>query len=293
MSPRAGLLALAALLAAAPAAHGAAAHQLGLYKVDRHVDVAGEGEVHTIACKPGDIALDGMWRIDDVDQDLDYVADPPPGFGTTGTSAFDRLESVLPHRFEAVSAGRFEVEFLAVGGGDVQGKLFVTCLPDPTPKAGGHAHGWTVGPLVTGPPVAAALPETPATSSGTVAERWPAGAAWAWRFLTDQAGGTVTLSHRCLTATSSLNAGHRHRIKRQFRSRTIAVRRGLSTVEAECGQLYKGVIAAWDLGAFSNYDELWLLGHDPRPKVRAFRMLNADGVARNADFGLVCFKERT
>jgi hypothetical protein len=32
---------------------------------------------------------------------------------------------------------------------------------------------------------------------------------------------------------------------------------------------------------------------DPRPKTRAYRVLNADGVDHNALFGLVCFKERT
>ena len=313
MSPRALVVLLAAFACLPASAQAAGSHQLGLYKVDRHIDVAGEGEVHEVSCKNGDIALDGMWRIDNVDQDLDYEPHPTPGFGTTGKAEWDILESVLPERLEAAAPDTFEVEFFAVGGGDIQGKLFVTCLPDPTPKAQGHAHGWTVGPLIAGAPVAAALPETAAASAscpagqlpiapgfawggdshGNVVRRWPAANGWDWRFLTDQAGGTVTVSHRCLTLRTNTAAGHRHTLKKRFTSDTLVVKRGLSTVEARCGEIYKGAIAAWDFGAFSNFDELWLLGHDPRPKIRAFKMLNADAVARNAQFGLYCFKDRT
>lgn len=311
MSPR---VLLCALLLAFPAtANAAGSHQLGLYKVDRHIDVAGEDEVHSVSCKSGDVALDGMWRIDNVDQDLDYQPDPPPGFGSTGKAAWDILESVLPERLEAVDRDTFEVQFHAVGGGDTQGKLFVTCLPDPTPKAQGHTHGWTVGPLVTSAPFAATPPETTAAtgacpagsmaiapgfawtggSHGNVIRRWPAAGGWQWTFLTDATGGTVTVSHRCLTLRTDTAAGHRHTLKKRFVSDTLAVKPGLSTVEARCGEIYKGAIAAWDLGTFGNFDELWLLGHDPRPKIRAFKMLNADGVARNAQFGLWCFKDRT
>jgi hypothetical protein len=54
------------------------------------------------------------------------------------------------------------------------------------------------------------------------------------------------------------------------------------------------MIGAWDFGSFYGYKKLWYLGMDPRPKTRAFKILNADlSNDYNADFGLVCFKDKT
>lgn len=314
---------LAALLAAAvpaagatPAQAGGRGHQLRLYKVDKHIDIAGEEDVTAIRCRRGDILLDGMWRIDGTDRDFDYEPEPPPGFASTGDSHADMLRSVLPVRAEATTINRFSVAFLALGGGDISGKLFATCMRTKTNRVSGHHHSWTVGPLVTDPPVPAATPMTAATSSacgpdelqiapgfawtgdsyGNPVKRWPASPAsltrWDWRFVTDSAGGSVALSHRCLNRRTQVAGGHRHRLTRQFRSRAETLVRGLSTVASECGQIYKAALGAWDLGGFAAFDELWFLGMDPRPKIRAYRLLNDDGASRTAEFGAVCIKDR-
>src|SRR3954447_8267288 len=74
--PRTCCCAVLALLAlatgAAPASAGGRSHLLGIYKIDTPIDVQGEDGTYTAACHSGDIALDGMWRIDDIDQDNDY-----------------------------------------------------------------------------------------------------------------------------------------------------------------------------------------------------------------------------
>lgn len=311
------LAVLASAVAAAPTQAGGRSHYLGVYKVDRHIDVAGEGGEYRIACRAGDVLLDGMWRIDEVEQDAEFVPDPPPGFPATGNPSFTQLESVLPVRAEAVGLDAFAVEFLAVGGGDISGKLFATCLPDPTPAVDGHAHHFTVGPLVTDAPAPATPPQTRTASSscgageiqiqpgfawagasaGDVSRRWPATpssvAAWDWRFVTDAAGGTVAVSHRCLATTTQPAGGHQHRLSRNVRSGAASFGRGVSTREAACGALYKAVLGAWDFRVSGGHDELWFLGMDPRPKVRAYKLLNAAAGARTADLGAVCLKERT
>src|SRR3954454_8051099 len=67
----ASLLAITAFALALPAsAHAGGAHLLRLYKVEKHVDLEGDAQ-YTVKCPNGDYATDGMWRVDQVDQDND------------------------------------------------------------------------------------------------------------------------------------------------------------------------------------------------------------------------------
>jgi hypothetical protein len=242
-------------------------HYLGVYKVEKHVDFEGEGgPLETISCRPGDIALDGMWRIDAVDQDNDYVPAPPPGFGTTGNLLWDNLESVLTVTARRTALGTYSFAFLPFGGGDSQGKLFLTCLPQPTLMVNGHSHTWTVGPLQTNAAVPVAGPglTTHATTPdcavneiaiapgfdwaaggarGNVSRRWPSTTAvrgWDWSFVSDDVGA-IDVSWACLALKS--NAGgspaHKHRIIKQFRSTTqLVVQNSPRTYQVHCGDLY-------------------------------------------------------
>src|SRR4051794_22791156 len=69
---------------------GGKSHLLGNYKVEKHIDLEGEEGTYTLSCNGTDIAVDGMWRIDNVDQDNDWV-DP---YTPTGNPANDVLLSV-------------------------------------------------------------------------------------------------------------------------------------------------------------------------------------------------------
>jgi hypothetical protein len=330
------LIVAAAIAAAAligpQAAFAGKAHYLGMYKVEKHIDIQGEDETYTISCHSGDIALDGMWRLDNVDQDNDYQPLAPPGFDTTGNSGFDVLESVLPVAAYATAVDTYTFQFLPLGGGDAQAKLFLTCLPDPTPSVSGHGHHWNVFPS---PPVTHALGSsgsftdatpcsftpTPSiavapgfqfmTSSGagsgwgTPYKRWPSSsstvAGWSWGFDVD-GPAVIDTSYHCLEIKSA-NAGsppHAHKIVKAFAPKTppgtsfLLKKKRVQEIQVHCGELYKGMIGAWDFGTFYGYKKLWYLGMDPRPKTRAFKILNADiSNDYNADFGLVCFKDKT
>ena len=63
-----GVLSLA--FAALPAS-AMAAHDLGIYKVEKHVDLDSDETIVDLSCYANDFALDGMWRIDHADQDED------------------------------------------------------------------------------------------------------------------------------------------------------------------------------------------------------------------------------
>ena len=56
-------------------ASASAAHDLGIYKVEQQVDIASDMVTADLSCRDGDIALDGMWRIDHADYDEDDEAD--------------------------------------------------------------------------------------------------------------------------------------------------------------------------------------------------------------------------
>jgi hypothetical protein len=303
----------------APAAAGGRSHQLAIYKVDEAIDVQGEDGTYAISCRPGDIALDGMWRIDDVDQDNDYAPDPSPGFGTTGSTAWDVLESVLPVSAQATAVDTYTFTFLPVGGGDIRAHLFLTCLSQPTTATNGHTHTWQVGPTLTDTVAVAAgatshttAPQcaagsiaiangfdwTGGSARGTVSTRWPSTAAvraWDWTFYAD-GPGSVDMTWACLRLTSNPagSPSHSHRMVTRMRTDTQVVKKdAVTTHELACGSLYKAGLGAWDFGASFQHTRLWFLGMDPRPKLRAYKVLNADSVNRNATFGDVCFKERT
>src|SRR5262245_25078486 len=81
----AGISALLAPLAlvvavASPASATGQCHEITMYKVEKHVDVSGDYPEKNMSqelyCYDGDWALDGMWRVDNVEQ-----ANPPETFG--------------------------------------------------------------------------------------------------------------------------------------------------------------------------------------------------------------------
>jgi hypothetical protein len=106
-------------------------HHLKLYKVEQHIDIEGDLD-YTISCKPGDIATDGMWRIDDVSQDNEF------DILEQWTETVAIKATTVPGTTED-----YVFQFLPIAGGDVQGKLWVTCLENPT-DGNGHSHSWNV-----------------------------------------------------------------------------------------------------------------------------------------------------
>ena len=77
----------------------------------------------------------------------------------------------------------------------------------------------------------------------------------------------------------------------------------VSEVQVSCGEHYKAMLGAWHFG-YNGYvwdaadykKKLWYMGMDPRPKIRAFSVLNTDpavDVPAGSKFGSLCFKTKT
>lgn len=238
------VVALGALGLPAPALAGKS-HHLKLYKVEQHIDIEGDRD-YTISCKSGDIATDGMWRIDDVSQDNEF-------------DTLDQYTKTVAIKSRTVPGNEqdYVFAFLPIAGGDVQGKLWVTCLENPVGPGGTHSHSfvtkrvvatqpaetapsapnvgvtYTVGPNAGGGdgatgdcPVGSYVPIAPGFDMtvgshegyGYLQENWNAqtgnDVGWKWRFNVVQANAApltdnfqVEVSYRCLRLKSTPNTG--------------------------------------------------------------------------------------
>lgn len=319
----AAALAVAALAGPSTALAGKS-HLLGVYKVEKHLDLQGEDGEYTISCDGTDIAVDGMWRIDNVDQDNDYVYGSGPLSSSPWNPAWDVLNSVEVVEAYASSDSTYRFKFIPQSGGDVQGKLFLFCLPRDTTQAAGHQHPWSLRAQATsalpGPVPAngnssclageiAVQPGFQTTGGGWhLYRRWPGGTldrptSWSMSLVPgDGTVGAVNDSWSCLKLKSGpyplTSPNHAHRIVTKWRpanhplttvNRTIPAN-AVNEQRVHCGEHYKGA-----LGAFSTSTPytVWYLGMDPRPKTRAFKVLNSTLGTGSMDFGALCFKDRT
>jgi hypothetical protein len=305
-------------------------HHLKLYKVETHVDVEGDLE-YTVSCKPGDIATDGMWRIDDVSQD----------------NEFDILQQwalTVPIKATTVAGNTtdYVFRFLPIAGGDVQVKLIVVCLENPV-DGHGHSHSFNTtryegnnttditanngsvshdifpggGTGLSGVngaagdcPASQYVPIAPGfdfTANGRegyayVTKSWQkttAGdAGWEWRFnvIADNAAATdnfdVTLSYRCLERRSNLGNGHRHRIIQQYKTK---MDNPVPQRTFRTHAVHCGEHYKGMVGMWDvEHNDLYFLGMDPRIKSRAFKFVNVSNTTDyTVDLGLSCFKDRT
>ena len=132
---------------------------------------------------------------------------------------------------------------------------------------------------------------------------------WEWGFFTST-GGYLTLYHNCLeriSSTPSTGGTHRHKIAPVSKLKTIAgnnlKKDQVSEAQVECGEHYKAMLGAWNFGyegyvwnLADHWKKLWYMGMDPRPKIRAFSVLNTDpavDIPAGSKFGSLCFKTKT
>jgi hypothetical protein len=300
-----------AALAGPSSAFAGATHFLGTYKVEKHLDLEGQDSAYTISCEPGDIAIDGMWRIDNVDQDNDYVYPLYPA--PTLNPAWEVLKSVEVVEAYATSIGTYRFKFSPQAGADVQGKLFLVCLPGKTTQSNGHQHSWTYTFDPSGPTFAAN--STTCTSPTQIAIQPgfinPVGAhayarlpaldgnnrpiSW-FHVLAPGVDGTLAPSQHwsCLDIKSAAagSPAHSHRIVSNWKTLNSSIGPNQQKeFQIHCGEHYKAVLASWNMAGFTY---AWWLGMDPRPKTRAFKVFNQhDTLTEPVSFGALCFKDRT
>jgi hypothetical protein len=132
------LIALVAVFAMALSGSAFAAHDLKIYKVEKQVDLNSDDTGVDLSCATGDIATDGMWRIDHADQDPDEL----------GNVSF-LAESVDVTEAYPSSIDTYHFRFLKNAIGRAQAKVFLTCLGKKTYAADGHSHNIQTTPVVT------------------------------------------------------------------------------------------------------------------------------------------------
>jgi choice-of-anchor A domain-containing protein/uncharacterized repeat protein (TIGR01451 family) len=271
-----------------PVPHPGATHLLPVTKVEQQVDLeAGDTKTVALSCPAGGVLTDGSIRTDAVDQ---------------GTGALTDVR-VLSARSTGVST--WEAVVRNDADGRAQAKGFAVCLPEKTEAADGHAHA-----LKVSDPVAVTQALAPGHHSVTVscpAGSTPIAPGWAlhggsavvtgsepvsggWRFdLAVSEATTATLSARCLDTAVATADGHTHDLELAHVVEHITVPAG-QVVEGQviCADGAKGIVGTWSLppGVFS-------LGNDPRPKTRAYKLINTGGAPATATIDLECIGDRT
>jgi hypothetical protein len=323
-----GVLATAFALVVPSAAF--AGHDLGIYKVEKHVDINSDDQSVDLSCYGGDYALDGMWRIDHADQDDDDL------FVTSIGRAVD-VQEAYPFDGPAPTTHRDSYHFVfnknAIGRAQV--KVFATCIKQQTEQSGGHSHAIpvTVNPPVVRPvglgdfdngtvaicPINTFIAQTgykitpsgdPVPFVGHISEDWPIlnMRGWSWKMdISQDPGAFVTYYTSCVGKKLPLAGGEKHKLVYRLQgpeTNSLAASR-VSTKRISCAAHYKAVVAGfsfWPTGPGSMSDpntdygfvpKLWWLGMDPQPKSRDFKFLNSFGAVGSVDLKAICLNYRT
>ena len=269
--------------------HPGQQHNLTVEKVETQVDLEpGDTKTVQLACPNGGILSDGSVRIDHVDQ---------------GTGA---LTDVHVRSAQSTGVGTWAAVVSNEATGRAQAKAFAVCLPAKTEEAGGHKHAlkaadslvtntqaFGVGRhtvTVTCPSGTMAIVPGFAFDGGAATLAGSEKTAGGWKFTVDvTAPTTATLSVRCLNTDVEPAQGHTHALVTQHVVKNVTIPAG-QTVEEQvtCADDAKGIVGTWLLPPGVS-----TLGNDPRPKTRAYKLINTTGSSQSAVVDLECLKDRT
>lgn len=320
-------LAIVAAMASPASAAQMKQHEVYMYKVEKHVDLVGEypeGNLHEhVYCNPGDIALDGMWRIDNVEQ-----ANPPE------TNGDERDVYFTASYGDDVDRTEWHFRARNYADGIAQIKLFVTCIRGNVEQAFLHSHQvrisdrfefnqngltpgdhlWNYGDIC-GPDAYAVAPGWNITShdydhKARIYKSWPTSnyRGWEWAFRVEHSANiNIRVYLRCLRTTVTANGPgpnpHSHEIPMEYRPDFDGKQELLNVLRTQERRLncddgafgqnyqnYKGMVAGFWI---TDPTHVWFLGMDPRPKQRAFKYW-WDGAGFNDVYHtLLCVRART
>lgn len=303
-----------------------AGHDLGIYKVEKHIDLDSDDFEVTLSCYPGDYAMDGMWRIDhaDYDEDDDYITflgrsvDVEMAYPLdTAIDPDSRLESYY-FKFNKNAIGRAQL------------KVFATCLKSKT-EVDGHQHDIVLDTPQTqtldadgsftsptcGPNKFVSQPgykinrfsADPVPFVGHMSTSWPLNIGqWRWVIdISQDPGTTVDFYWTCTQRKVPLAGGEKHKLVYRLQgpeNHSIPAKK-VKTKRIECKSHYKAIVAGFSFipGSMAepNTDDfpglfvphLWFLGMDPQPKNRDFKFLNSDVAPHPVDLKAICLNYRT
>jgi uncharacterized repeat protein (TIGR01451 family)/fimbrial isopeptide formation D2 family protein len=265
-------------------------HQVDVTKTEQYVSLQpGETRTQDLDCTDGGTMTDGAVEVMSVDQGAGSKADVV----------------VRQARSTGLSTYRFVVGNTTTGQAQV--KLFGTCLPARTTTVDGHAHDLVVGSLQTLGTGALAVGRHTFTIPVAAGTRGVApgievlsgrarlvGArpvATGWELTVDVvAPGSSTLSLRAMQTRTAMagSPSHLHGLDTQHVTRTVTLAPGESVQRVGCPTGYKGITASYLLPP-----GVTLLGHEPQPVNRDFRLLNTTGGDLDVELGLECLAVRT
>lgn len=309
----AALIAPALVALAGPAGAGSVKrHDVNLYKVEGFVELSGEypdNEVHEhLYCKPGDVALHGMWKVDSYET-------PNASEGVTGDT-----RSVFAHESwgDNTLPDKWHFWFDNLGTGRATIKTFVTCVTPETGLRNGHSHDITVtrhanlnkaldvdGKYVFDTPCpSGTVPVAPGYNliGGTarLTASYPDNATntWVWKFDQLSVEAAFDFYLRCLKVRVSNETGngdtkaHTHELDLQFPA--------LSTFHIGSSSREITTLAATPkdfaaVGAFKvvTPDHVTFLGMDARGRKRDFVTFNATSSGNHLEAAVLSFDKRT
>ncbi|QWF22006.1 DUF11 domain-containing protein [Nocardioides sp. LMS-CY] len=264
-------------------------HLFDVQKTEVQVDVEpGAQATGTVTCPSGYVVTDGSGRVDHVDQ----------GTGT--------LADVAMTENHAVGDDGWTARFLSEATGRAQAKVFAVCVARDSEVVSGHRHSLVIDgqqsetrSLPTGRTtiamgcVSGQVPIQPGYAlddAAPVVTTYPDGE-HGWTFAVDNPGGASagTFTLRCLDVLVGSAHGHQHRLALDEVRQTATVQPGeVAEVTLSCAADAKGIVAGYDVDP-----GLVVLGNDPRPIVRVFKLYNPTAEPLDARLYLLCLANRT
>jgi len=300
-------LALAALPASASAVT-ATKHHLDMYKAEQHITLPEyDTNEYSLSCPNGDIAADGMWRIDEVGPYNAQLADDDelPWTIADGVSVL----AAYP-----VDNSTYKFVFQNNTSETAQLKIWVTCLGSKT-AADTHQHSLITTPIVGPNHIAGtnlqAFPHANMCDANDIVIspgfQITAGAArivgsygssnlrdWTWKFRVSTPGTSINVYARCLKNFTGYYGGapknHRHKIYAYYTTSPVQhfdKGNGVYEHQIECRQDQKGLVGGFDVSGNPSW---WWLGMDPRIKTRAFKTF---GTSAGGSYSVICVNDRT
>ncbi len=279
-------------------------HVLGFYKAEKFVEIDGGDydDTITLGCKPGDLALDGMWRVDNVPFNA-QLNEPGPG----PFADWNTYNAVSVQASYSGEKDRWNFAFRNDAEDPAQLHIWVTCLDNKTrrPRATTTStRSRSATPSRTRSTWAPA--RRPRTTRGRRSARpapspwpgywadggpvkiyrsWPKDSLRGWRmgFYAPEADPTVHTRVRCLTISSSKagSKNHWHRLVTDLEQFSTSVGRNRTwAIKQDCGEQSKALVGAFDVRLWhswtGHYDahKLWFLGMEPQLKSRVFHVRN-------------------
>lgn len=288
------LLACLAGVVAPGVATAAGRPSVDVYRVGQNLTLdEGQSGDFTLACRRGDIATDGTWRVDSVDTNPQIDDEP-----------FDLVSGVDVLSAESFSPQAYRFSVRNNAEGDAAVRIAVSCLRGTIGRRTVVVRGrrevtapLAAGSMATLPPVVCP-PGTVVIAPGLRVQG--GGAARLLGRMPTLPGlerstfsvlavddVTVVASARCLASRTTTRHGRGYALRMAFRAGDADVEAGhVASFTVGCRARETAIGSGFSLSS------AWYLGQTPSGRQRAFRVQATTAAAGRAQLGLLCLRDR-